>query len=138
MIMILADTPCGVGDQCQGIIDRPRLQLIVHKYGSDHADEFTESARLRLGCFGEGGFHHLDHVYLCTVVAVVYESQGKTEIAGLTLADTIWYFLIAEMIELGKFRHDERISEEVKDGSIAYTLIRPYNYLGISFLQWHG
>ena len=68
----------------------------------------------------------------------VYESQGSAEIAGLTLANTIWYLLIAEMIELGKFRHDMVISEEVKDGSIAYKLIRPYNYLGYHFCNGLG
>ena len=59
----------------------------------------------------------------------VYESQETAVIAGLTLSNTIWYFLIAEVMELGKPRHDIRISEEVKDGSIAYTMGRPYNYL---------
>jgi ABC-2 type transport system permease protein len=68
----------------------------------------------------------------------VYESQGSPEIAGLTLANTIWYLLIAEMIELGKFRHDAAISEEVKDGSIAYKLIRPYNYLAYHFCNGLG
>ncbi len=70
--------------------------------------------------------------------SAAYESQSATEIAGLTLADTIWYFLIAEMIELGKFRHDQRISDEVKDGSIAYTLNRPYNYLAYHFFNGLG
>lgn len=68
----------------------------------------------------------------------VYESQGVEEIAGLTLAHTIWYFLVAEMMELGKVRHDEKISQEVKDGSIAYTLIRPYNYLAYHFFNGLG
>jgi ABC-2 type transport system permease protein len=68
----------------------------------------------------------------------VYESQGVTEIAGLTLANTIWYFLIAEVMELGKTRHDVTITEEVKDGSIAYTLIRPYNYLAYHFFNGFG
>jgi ABC-2 type transport system permease protein len=68
----------------------------------------------------------------------VYESQGSGEIAGLTLANTIWYLLIAEMIELSKFRHDMVISEEVKDGSIAYKLIRPYNYLAYHFANGLG
>ncbi|MBP6806191.1 MAG: ABC-2 family transporter protein, partial [Chloroflexi bacterium] len=68
----------------------------------------------------------------------VYESQGATEIAGLSLAATIWYFLIAEVMELGKIRHDERISEEVKDGSVAYTLTRPYNYLAYHFFNGLG
>lgn len=68
----------------------------------------------------------------------VYENQGTSTIAGLTLANTIWYFLFAEMVELGKFRHDQTISDEVKDGSIAYTLVRPYNYLAYHFANGLG
>ncbi len=70
--------------------------------------------------------------------SAVYESQGAAEIAGLTLANTIWYFLIAEVMELGKMRHDEAITAEVKDGSIAYTLTRPYNYLAYHFFNGLG
>lgn len=70
--------------------------------------------------------------------SAVYETQGTAEIAGLTLANTIWYFLIAEVMELGKTRHDVAITEEVKDGSIAYTLIRPYNYLAYHFFNGFG
>jgi ABC-2 type transport system permease protein len=68
----------------------------------------------------------------------VFESQGTSEIAGLTLSATIWYFLIAEVMELGKIRHDEKITAEVKDGSIAYTLGRPYNYLAYHFFNGLG
>ncbi|MCB8977199.1 MAG: ABC-2 family transporter protein [Ardenticatenaceae bacterium] len=68
----------------------------------------------------------------------VYENKGTSTIAGLTLANTIWYFLFAEMVELGKFRHDQTISDEVKDGSIAYTLVRPYNYLAYHFANGLG
>ncbi|MEW5985199.1 MAG: ABC transporter permease [Chloroflexota bacterium] len=67
-----------------------------------------------------------------------YATQGTNEIAGLTLANTIWYFLIAEVMELGKFRHDVKITEEVRDGSIAYTLNRPYNYLAYHFFNGLG
>jgi len=42
------------------------------------------------------------------------------------------------MIELGKFRHDEQISNEVKDGSIAYALTRPYEYLVYHFFNGLG
>ncbi len=68
----------------------------------------------------------------------VFNNRASPEIAGLTLANTIWYLLIAEMIEIGKFRHDRQISEEVNDGSIAYTLIRPYNYLAYHFFNGLG
>ena len=65
----------------------------------------------------------------------VFESQGTHTIGGLTLSATIWYFLIAEVMELGKIRHDEVITAEVKDGSVAYTLGRPYHYLGYHFFN---
>ncbi len=68
----------------------------------------------------------------------VYESQGTAEIAGLSLTATIWYFLLAEMIELGKFRHDQTISAEVKEGTIAYALVRPYSYLLYHFFNGLG
>ncbi len=68
----------------------------------------------------------------------VFQSQQTSHIAGLSLAQTIWYFLIAEVMELSKPRHDARISEEVKDGTIAYTLIRPYNYLAYHFFNGLG
>lgn len=70
--------------------------------------------------------------------SAVFESQGTAEIAGLTLANTIWYFLIAEVMELGKIRHDAVITAEVKDGSVAYTLTRPYNYLAYHFFNGLG
>jgi ABC-2 type transport system permease protein len=67
-----------------------------------------------------------------------YESQGVNAIAGLTLANTIWYFLIAEVMQLGQIRHDANISAEVKDGSIAYTIGKPYNYLAYHFFNGLG
>lgn len=70
--------------------------------------------------------------------SAVYRSQGTNEIGGLTLSATIWYFLIAEVMELGRLRHDQTISQEVKEGTIAYTLIRPYNYLLYHFFNGLG
>lgn len=68
----------------------------------------------------------------------VYGTQQGEEIAGLTLSGVIWYLLIAETMELSKFRHDIKISAEVKDGSIAYTLARPYHYLAYHFFNGLG
>jgi len=58
-----------------------------------------------------------------------FEAQGAAVIGGLTLTQTVWYFVWAEMIQMGKIRHVQTVSQEVKDGSLAYTLGRPYNYL---------
>ena len=60
---------------------------------------------------------------------VVFRSAGTDIINGLTLNDTIWYLLLAETLELGRPRLSRTISEQVKDGSIAYLINKPYNFL---------
>lgn len=70
--------------------------------------------------------------------SATYESQGATQIAGLSLRDTIWYLVLAETVVLGNIRFAEQVAEEVRDGSIAYTLGRPYNYLLYHFANGLG
>lgn len=60
---------------------------------------------------------------------VVFAASGNASINGLTLNDTIWYLLLAETLELGRPRLAKDISDQVKDGSIAYLLNKPYNFL---------
>ena len=60
---------------------------------------------------------------------VVFAASGSTSISGLTLHDTCWYLLLAETLELGRPRLARVISEQVKDGSIAYLLNKPYDFL---------
>jgi ABC-2 type transport system permease protein len=60
---------------------------------------------------------------------VVFASSESPVINGLTLHDTIWYLLLAETLELGRPRLARIISEQVKDGSIAYVINKPYNFL---------
>ncbi len=70
--------------------------------------------------------------------SAAFEKQGLSAIGDMTLAKTIYYFLIAEVLQLGQVRHDIRITEEVKDGSIAYTMSKPYNYLFYHFFNGLG
>jgi ABC-2 type transport system permease protein len=75
---------------------------------------------------------------------ITYAAAGKEIIEGLTLQDTLWYFMLAETIELSRPRLARLISDSVKDGSIAYLLNKPYNFLlyhlstslGESFFRW--
>ena len=117
---------------------RRRLRLIVLKYGAITLMNLQNQLANVWDALGRAVFIVLIMFIFVQLWTAVYESQGTAEIADLTLADTIWYFLIAEMMELGKFRHDQSISEEVKDGSIAYTLVRPYNYLAYHFFNGMG
>src|SRR5512147_961864 len=56
-------------------------------------------------------------------------ASGSAVINGLTLRDVVWYLMLAETIELGRPPLARTISENVKDGSIAYLLNKPYDFL---------
>lgn len=58
-----------------------------------------------------------------------YASQGASSIAGLTLRDTLWYLMLAETIVLSRPRMAQQIAAQVKDGSIAYLLNKPYSFI---------
>ena len=60
---------------------------------------------------------------------VTFEASGTDVIHGLTLQDTLWYLMMAETIELGRPQLARTISENIKDGSIAYLLNKPYDFM---------
>lgn len=115
-----------------------QLRLIAIKYSAITLTNLQNQLAYVWDAAGRALFILLIMFIFAQLWTAVFETQGAPEIAGLTLANTIWYFLIAEVMELGKSRHDIRISEEVKDGSIAYTLVRPYNYLAYHFFNGLG
>jgi ABC-2 type transport system permease protein len=61
--------------------------------------------------------------------ATTYRVMNQENIGGLTLANTLWYLMLTEAIQLSKPRLTKGISDAVKDGSIAYLLNKPYNFL---------
>jgi ABC-2 type transport system permease protein len=54
---------------------------------------------------------------------------GSATIAGFTMVQMLWYLTFTEAIELSQTRVFMPISEEVKDGTVAYSLNRPYSYV---------
>ena len=60
---------------------------------------------------------------------VTFAAAGADIINGLTLHDTLWYLMIAETIEISRSRVARTIAENVKDGSIAYLLNKPYDFM---------
>ncbi|MBK6769598.1 MAG: ABC-2 family transporter protein [Ardenticatenales bacterium] len=59
-----------------------------------------------------------------------YATTGQASVRGLTLNDTLWYLVLAESITLSKPRVATAIALAVRDGSVAYQLSKPYNFLG--------
>lgn len=64
---------------------------------------------------------------------VTFAATGVEEINGMTLYSTMWYFMMAETIELSRPALAHTISQNVKDGSIAYLLNKPYSFLLYQF-----
>jgi ABC-2 type transport system permease protein len=58
---------------------------------------------------------------------VIYGASGT--IAGFTITQTLWYLTFTETIEMSQTRLFTPISDEVKDGTVAYSLGRPYSYV---------
>lgn len=69
---------------------------------------------------------------------VTFAAAGTEAINGMTLYSTMWYLMMAETIELSRPRLANVISENVKDGSIAYILNKPYDFLLYHFSNSMG
>lgn len=69
---------------------------------------------------------------------VTFGAAGADIINGMTLYSTMWYLMMAETIELSRPQLARTISENVKDGSIAYILNKPYNFLLYQFSNSMG
>lgn len=69
---------------------------------------------------------------------VTFAAAGADVINGMTLYSTMWYLMMAETIELSRPMLARAISENVKDGSIAYILNKPYNFLLYQFSSSMG
>lgn len=62
-----------------------------------------------------------------------YSVQGTQTINNISLPETLWYLLLAETIVLSRPNVALKVAEQVKDGSIAYVLSKPYNFLLYQF-----
>jgi ABC-2 type transport system permease protein len=69
---------------------------------------------------------------------VTFAAGGTDSINGLTLHNTLWYLMLAETIELARPPLARTIAENVKDGSIAYLLNKPYDFMLYQFSNSMG
>ncbi len=78
-------------------------------------------------------------LYVFTVLwRTVYGVTGATVIEGFALPDMLWYLVITESIIFARPRLAGRMDAEVKSGSLAYTLARPYSYVWFHYAQTLG
>jgi ABC-2 type transport system permease protein len=67
-----------------------------------------------------------------------FNATSKEMINGMTLYTTMWYLMMAETIELSRPMLARTISDNVKDGSIAYILNKPYSFILYQFSNSMG
>lgn len=70
--------------------------------------------------------------------STVYAIRGQEEMAGFSLSQIVWYLAMTETVILSGSRVFVEISEAVKSGDLAYTLVRPYSYLGFQIAHSLG
>ena len=109
--------------------DRGTWRAKLRKYTAIVQINMQNSLAYMWDAFGQGVFIVLFIFIFSQLWRATFRAQGADTISGLTLNQTLWYFVWAELIQLSKNQVSFTIQQEVQDGSLAYTLGRPYNYL---------
>ncbi len=69
----------------------------------------------------------------------MFRTQGVEVLMGFTFEQMVWYVLIGQIVSSsGVKRMVEDISDDVKSGSIAYALNRPYSYILFMYARQIG
>jgi len=102
----------------------------MKKYFSIYKMTFLESIQY----FGNLFFSFITftltiYIFLCLWEYLYQDSSNLIE--GYSLTQMIWYVLLTECMWYGNKNRTllEQISDDIKSGSIAYNLNKPYNYL---------
>lgn len=67
---------------------------------------------------------------------VIYSNGSK--ISGYTVTQIIWYVIIAELVLNSKSNILDDLNNDIRDGSIAYLINKPYNYVLYQFANGIG
>jgi len=118
--------------------DRGTRRAQARKYAAIARINVQNSLAYVWDALGGGIFTILIIFIFAQLWHATFKAQGEAVIGGLTLNQTLWYFVWAELVQLSKIAVANTIEQEVKDGSLAYTLGRPYNYLLYHFFAGLG
>lgn len=78
------------------------------------------------------------YVFINLWKAIYASGIDSTGMEGYSYNQIIWYFIIAEIVILARGNVFINLSRDVKDGSIAYQLNKPYSYLAYYFSDSMG
>lgn len=109
--------------------DRGTWRAQVRKYVAITRINMQNSLAYAWDALGQGLIVIVFIFVFAQLWRVTFRAQNTDVIGGLTLNMTIWYFVWAELVQLAKINPVRTIQDEVKDGTLAYTLGRPYHYI---------
>ncbi|NLM45401.1 MAG: hypothetical protein GX200_01175 [Firmicutes bacterium] len=108
----------------------------IRKYGAVFLISLQNAFQYRGSVLGGFLFYTLFVFIFFSLWHAIYQSGS---VAGYSLRQVVWYLCITELIVFGaKTDIFARMNEEVKSGSIAYQLNRPYNYVFYQFFHALG
>jgi ABC-2 type transport system permease protein len=70
--------------------------------------------------------------------ATTYQASHQTSFSGYTAKAVVWYLVVTEAIVVGTPRIVNTLSEEIKQGDIAYRLTKPIHYVLYNYAQFLG
>ncbi len=121
-----------------GRVRGPSAAAVAGKYWAVFRTQLVNSLAYPIDLLGRSLAIVLFMWIFMNLWRVTYGATGASSIAGLTLADTMWYLMMAEAVMLSKRDLSETISEQVKDGSVAYLLNKPFNFIVYHFAAGLG
>ncbi|MBN2546078.1 MAG: ABC-2 family transporter protein [Spirochaetes bacterium] len=104
-----------------------KILLKIKKYLSILLVSFRSQTSYRTDMIAQNIFFALIIFIFINLWNKIYSTRAV--FAGYKKEEIIWYFIITEIITLTTQRFFFQISRQIKDGSIAYVLNKPYNYL---------
>ncbi|MDE0633599.1 MAG: ABC-2 family transporter protein [Caldilineaceae bacterium] len=116
----------------------PSAAAVAGKYWAIFRTQLVNSLAYPIDLLGRSLLIVLFMWIFMNLWRVTYGATGARSIAGLTLADTMWYLMMAEAVMLSKRDLSETITEQVKDGSVAYLLNKPFNFILYHFAAGLG
>ena len=122
----------------EGSVRDPSAAAVAGKYWAIFRTQLVNSLAYPIDLLGRSLLIVLFMWIFMNLWRVTFGATGARSIAGLTLADTMWYLMMAEAVMLSKRDLSETISEQVKDGSVAYLLNKPFNFILYHFAAGLG
>jgi len=122
----------------EGCVGDPSAAAVAGKYWAIFRTQLVNSLAYPIDLLGRSLLIVLFMWIFMNLWRVTYGATGARSIAGLTLADTMWYLMMAEAVMLSKRDLSETITEQVKDGSVAYLLNKPFNFILYHFAAGLG